>query len=341
MTSKPAAPPTARSGPARRGRRRGVRLAQLLFVLVAATAAGIAFADQLPVVVAALAEIGALRSAIAFVLVLLGLLATGQMWRANLAALGYRLPSGPAHRVFFPAQVGKYLPGAVWPYLAQLRLIRGHGIPAGATLTASAMLLALHVSTGIALGTALLAGIGAVAEQLWWSLMLVPPALALLHPKVVAWLVSRLPTGAGDTAGATSTAGASGTTGTAATVLGWLDMGRPAGWMLLGWLGYGAAAFVALTPFTSGSELLTVGVAATGAFAVGWVVGLVSIVSPAGIGAREATFALLLAPLVGAGPAVTVALLLRLCHLAADVALAACFGVGGTRGARRAYPGRC
>jgi glycosyltransferase 2 family protein len=310
MTATPAAPPTARPGPARRG----PWLARLLFVLVAAAAAGVAFADHLPVVVAALAEIGALRTAIAFVLVLLGLLATAQMWRANLAALGYRLPIGPACRVFFPAQVGKYLPGAVWPYLAQLRLIRRHAVPAPATLTASAMFLALHVSTGIALGAALLAGIGAVtrpAGQVWWSLMLAPPALALLHPKVVAWIVGRLPG-----------------TGATAPALGWLDMGRPAGWMLLAWLGYGAAAFIVLTPFASGSELPAVGVAATGAFAVGWVVGLVTIVAPAGVGAREATFALLLAPLVGAGPAVAVALLLRLCHLAADVALAVCFGIG-------------
>lgn len=308
MTSTPAAPPTGR--PAHRGRGRGAWLAQLLFVLVAAVAAGTAFAEYLPAVAAALAEIGALRTAIACVLVVLGLLATAQMWRANLAALGYRLPTGPAHRVFFPAQVGKYLPGAVWPYLAQLRLIRGYGVPAGATLTASAMFLAMHVSTGIALGAALLAGIGAVAEQVWWSLLLAPPALALLAPKVIAWLVGRLPGG-----------------GATAPVLGWLDIARPAGWMQLGWLGYGAAAFTLLTPFASGPELPAVAMAGTGAFAVGWVVGLVTIVAPAGIGAREATFALLLAPLVGAGPAVAVALLLRLCHLAADVALAACFGV--------------
>jgi glycosyltransferase 2 family protein len=334
MNSPRAAPRTPRPA------RRGAWLSQLLFVLVAAATAGIAFADHLPVVVAALAEIGALRTAIACVLVLLGLLATAQMWRANLAALGHRLPAGPVHRVFFPAQVGKYLPGAVWPYLAQLRLMRGHGVPARATLTASAMFLAMHVSTGIALGAALLAGIGAVTEQVWWSLLLVAPALTLLQPRVAGWIAGRLPgSGASAAEPGSGASAAEPGSGAIAPALGWLDMARPAGWMLLGWLGYGTAAFAVLTPFASGTRLLPVGAAGMGAFAVGWVVGLVTIVAPAGIGAREATFALLLAPLVGAAPAVAVALLLRLCHLAADVALAVCFGIADLRQWRRIETG--
>lgn len=311
MTSTPA-------GPAARP---NAYLPQLAFVIAAAVAAWVAFADHLPLVVTALARIGLPRTATAIVLVVLGLLATARMWRANLAALGHRLPAATTYRVFFPAQVGKYLPGAVWPYLAQLRLIRTYGVPARATLTASTMFLAMHVSTGIALGAALLAGIGAITAQLWWLLLLAPPALALLQPRVIVWIAGRLPA-RGETA---------------APSLGWPGLARPAGWMLVGWLCYGAAGFVTLTPFVGGRELPAAAVAATGAFAVGWVVGLVTIVAPAGIGAREATFALLLTPLVGAAPAVAVALLLRLCHLAADLTLAAWFGIGV---ARKPAPGR-
>jgi glycosyltransferase 2 family protein len=300
-----------------RAARRWAGLPQLLFVLVAAGAAGFGFADHLPAVLTGFADIGAVRSVIAAVLVWLGLLATAQLWRANLGALGHPLPTRHTHRVFFPAQVGKYLPGAVWPYVAQLRLIRQYGIPAGATLTASAMFLAVHVSTGIAFGIVLLAGVGAVAEQVWWSLLLLPPALTLLHPRVVTWIVGKLP---------------SRLRSAEPVELRWVDLARPAGWMLLGWVAYGAAAFVVLTPFARSP--FTVAVTAVGAFSVAWVVGPVAIIAPAGVGAREATFALLLAPFVGAVPAVAAALLLRLCHLVADVALAIWFGLLRTNAPR-------
>ena len=39
---------------------------------------------------------------------------------------------GPAARLFFVTQLGKYLPGAVWPVLAQMRIGREHGDPAAA-----------------------------------------------------------------------------------------------------------------------------------------------------------------------------------------------------------------
>lgn len=314
MTSTRAGRPATRSA---KGLTRG--LPQLVFVLVAAGAAAVGFADHLPAVLAGFGDIGPVRTVIATVLVWLGLLATAQLWRANLRALGHPLRTRHTHRVFFPAQVGKYLPGAVWPYLAQLRLIRQHGVPAGATLTASAMFLAVHVSTGIAVGIALLAGVGAVAEQVWWSLLLLPPALALLHPRVITWIVGKLPGRAQQTEPPEQAE---------PVRLRWSDLARPVGWMLLGWTGYGAAAFTVLAPFTG--DLATLAVTGTGAFAVAWAVGLVTIIAPAGVGAREATFALLVAPLVGAVPAVAAALLLRLCHLVADVALAAWFGLNGS-----------
>ena len=46
-----------------------------------------------------------------------GLGATGLAWRAILAGLGSPLPVSAVPPVFFVAQVGKYLPGAIWPYL--------------------------------------------------------------------------------------------------------------------------------------------------------------------------------------------------------------------------------
>ena len=37
------------------------------------------------------------------------------IWRGTLAVLGNRLPIRPGARLFFVTQLGKYLPGAVWP----------------------------------------------------------------------------------------------------------------------------------------------------------------------------------------------------------------------------------
>ena len=56
--------------------------------------------------------------AAALVVVVVGIFATFWCWRAILVDLGGELPLAAGIRVFFLGQLGKYLPGSVWPALA-------------------------------------------------------------------------------------------------------------------------------------------------------------------------------------------------------------------------------
>jgi uncharacterized membrane protein YbhN (UPF0104 family) len=60
-----------------------------------------------------------------------------------------------------------------------------------------------------------------------------------------------------------------------------------------------------------------------GAFAAAYAVGVVVILAPAGLGAREGVFVLLAEPVVGIPAAAALALLARLVHTVADLLLAA------------------
>ena len=50
-------------------------------------------------------------------------------WRAGLRVLGSGLRVPQAWRIFFIGQLGKYVPGSVWPVLAQIELSASEGVP--------------------------------------------------------------------------------------------------------------------------------------------------------------------------------------------------------------------
>ena len=75
------------------------------------------------------------------------------LWRGTLArarVAGWR--GAPAARLFFVAQLGKYLPGSVWPVVAQMRMGRELGIPRQRTALAFLLTLGLSVLVGMLVG---------------------------------------------------------------------------------------------------------------------------------------------------------------------------------------------
>ncbi|MCG8917590.1 lysylphosphatidylglycerol synthase domain-containing protein [Actinokineospora sp. PR83] len=284
------------------------------FVLLAVGVAGWALRDDLPALGAAIGTIGWWRAAGAFALVVLGLLATAQVWRRCLDALGHPVGWAAARAIFFPAQVGKYLPGAVWPLLAQARFARRYGVPAHSALLAGAVFLAVHVVTSVVVSAGLLFADRGLLSGYGWAGLAAVLVLPLLHPRVVTAVVRRLGGDAGLPA------------------LTWSALLRPMGWMVPAWLAYGAAGLVAAAPFTGATARL--GGLATSGFALSWLVGLVVVFAPAGLGAREAVLVLVLGPVLGVVAATAVGLLLRACHTVADMGLALVHGVsGGSRSA--------
>lgn len=281
----------------------------LAFVLIAVAIAGYAIRDQFDDVRVAIWSIQWWRPVCSLALVVAGLLCTAQVWRGCLAALGRRLPTSTTNQIFFPAQVGKYLPGSVWPFLAQVHLARRCGVPGGLALLSGAVFLTLHLATAVMAAATLLLTQPTVVGRLGWTAVLAPLSLLLLHPKAVNTLARRI----GRRSGITP------------PQLTWSHLAVPAAWMVPAWLGYGVAGYLVAEPFTGSSA--KVAVLCVGGFAAGWLVGLLVFVAPAGVGAREAMLVLALAPVTGLVAATIVSVILRLCHTVADVGLALGYGL--------------
>lgn len=255
--------------------------------------------------------------------VLIGLYCTMLSWRALLADLGSPLPLRAAVRIFFLSQLGKYIPGSVWPVLAQMELGRDYGVPRKRSATAGLVTLLLSVIAGAIVAAACVPFIGAVPWYAWLILAVIPVGGIVLHPPIFSALVNRALrlmkreplehalTRAGEL--------------------------RSLAWAVAAWLAFGVQAW-AIARDLGGTRggLLPV---AIGGFALAWTAGFLFVVAPAGGGVREAVLAVVfLRYLPGGGPAaLALALISRLLMSLGDVVWAGT-AVAMSRGRRTAAP---
>lgn len=254
------------------------------------------------------AVLGAFLSAAA------GLGASGLAWRSLLRGVGAPLALPGAVRVFFTGQIGKYIPGAVWAYVAHAKLGREHGVPASSTTAASVLFVTAHTATGaVVAGLVLPFASGAVFHRFGWVALLAPLLLACLHPRLVLPVLRWLHRVLGR--------------GSAPERVCGLAIMRALGWLAVTWIGYGLSMLLLLAPVTrSDTEGLLAPMAlapiALGGFALAWTVGFLAagilVITPAGIGVREVVLLMVLAPVVSGGAAAAVVLLSRVVHTLAD-----------------------
>lgn len=231
-------------------------------------------------------------------------------WRALLAGLGARLPLRAAVRIFFVGQLGKYIPGSVWPVLAQMELSSDYGVGRAESASASLVVLALAVPCGGVVAAMTLPFVSASAlTHYGWVLAAVPVFLVLLHPAVLFRLL-----------------------GVAARVLhrpapprrlGTRHVAEAAGWLVGGFVCYGLAVWLVardLHPSVGDGRMLALSI---GGYALAWTAGFLVIVVPAGAGVREAVLVLALSPALAAGPATLLAVVARLLATIADLVWAA------------------
>ena len=255
--------------------------------------------DRLDEVASALRATSAWSVVGAVVLVLLGLMATGLLWLRLMASLGASMPLREGVATFFVGQLGKYIPGSVWSIGAQAQMAARRSVPSRVTVAAGLLFLGYHVATAVLVGTAtvLLGGLSSPWPTWLSALLLIGSVLGLL-PAVVRRLGRRV-------AGRTPTIDLGGTA--VALVL-----------MAVAWAAY-SGALVLLTTGSPWHDVAALG----GAFALAYAVGVVIVVAPAGVGAREGLFVLLLTPMLGVADAAALALLARVVHTIADGVMAA------------------
>jgi uncharacterized membrane protein YbhN (UPF0104 family) len=223
-------------------------------------------------------------------------------WRRALSLLGHERDHRRTIAWYFTGEMGKYVPGGVWPVVGRGELARRDGVPASRA----------YPSVGLSLAALYLAGLGVAAVLVPLDLagqsespaalallLLLPAGLAALHPAVlgrVRDLVVRL-------------------TGKGADVplppwratVGLVLLYAPA-WLLI-W----AATWCTARALLPDPPVLRIGIATT----LSWTAGFAAVPVPAGAGIREAVF--LAASGLSGGIGATVAVMSRLAFLLADV----------------------
>lgn len=275
----------------------GRRWTALRWVFVVAVVAGIwwSWRSSGGEVARALEDVSVWRVVAGGVLVVCGLLLTGLVWVQALGSVSTAPRPRDALPPFFVAQLGKYIPGSVWSFTAQGVLGAAQGLPARVPATAALLFLGVHVASGLLL-------VGVLG---WWTEL---PRL-LVAASLLAGVVGLAPAGYRFLGSRLS-----------GRTCRWTVSRSAAGGLLMVpvWTCY-ALALTVLVPAPDAALALGLGCS----FALAFAIGVAVPIAPAGLGARDGVLALLVAPLVGTGPATAIVLLGRLVHTVADLALGA------------------
>lgn len=222
-----------------------------------------------------------------------------ESWRRMLSALGHAVPFRTAARIWTVASLGKYVPGKVWAIAGAVALARDAGVPAGPAVTAALTLQGLALASGAVVIAATLPSapdIAAAAGSLRIAMVIALVALGgmalLAWPSAVDWINRRLPQQFARLEPLP----------VPALVLGFLVNA-------LAWLGYGFALSLLARGVLSGVVLS--GLGATAVFTASYLVGLVALFAPGGVGPREGVLVLLLTPGTGARVALALAIASR------------------------------
>lgn len=230
-------------------------------------------------------------------------------WRTILGGLGGPLPYRTAAPIWFLSNIVRYIPGNIWQFLGMAELAHEEGVPRLITLTS----IVLHQVISTAVGVVLAACYFALFDDGAWLrylrplLLLAPLGLLLLQPRlldaVLNWLLRR--------------------------------MGRPPVrislswrqiWLLIGrycivWIMMGlsfAALVRGLAPLAGPAAFYLMA-----SWAAAYVIGYLTLLTPAGLGVREGALALLLTPILPAGVAAVIAIVARLWMVAGEALAAA------------------
>lgn len=239
--------------------------------------------------------------ALAAVVAVVAVALVGDRWHATLEALGSPSRRGRSLRWFFTGQIGKYAPGGVWHVVGQGELARRGGVPRR-TAYASVMICTVILVGAAALTVAVGAAIPQQADTPWWAVGLGAGIVAALFVPPLRRRILRA-------------AGVADSTALPAATLARLVVGSVPAWLTIGV----ASALVseALRQDVPFGRVVLAAIAS-------WLVGIVTLPAPGGIGVREAVFA---AGLTGgtsgvsSAAAALVALMARLVFVVADVAL--------------------
>lgn len=227
-------------------------------------------------------------------------------WSRTLAGVGASLPASAAMPVFFIGQLGKYLPGTVWTFLAQMELGHAAKVRRERTAAAGVLVLLIGLSTALLLGVLAIPALIDGGRAYLLVLFLLGPLGVLLRPSRLDWLIAavlrRLRRPPLD------------------HPLSHRTLAEVAVLTTINNLLLGLAIWCLALQYGDGVGLLPL---AIGGYSLAAAVGLLAVPLPAGAGAREAVLVLVLAPAVDDGAALLIAIVSRVLLILTDLAGAA------------------
>jgi hypothetical protein len=241
------------------------------------------------------------------------------LWQGLVQIMGARLGFVSAARIWFLSALVRYIPGNIWQPLSMTLYCQRWGIPAEATITS---LLLYQVVTLLAVAPiaavyflltgnwGLLSALLAGATPWLVTLALLPVIVFVARP---GWLLDVINWGL-------HKAGRSKLAATLSTGQLVRSMGVGVGTWLL-WGATFATLLYALQPFAI-ADLVRLTPHLVAVYAVGYAIGLLSLITPSGIGVREGALYLLLTPLLDGGLVTVVALAMRVWAMLGEAVLA-------------------
>ena len=302
------------------------RRARLASTAVGAVLALVAVAFVVRALVRDRAEIGdALDGAapgwlaVAVGLAAVGMVAIAVPWRRAIRLLGDDLPMAQVIPRYFVGEIGKYVPGGVWPIVGRGELARRWGVRRVAAygsvlLSLLALYLAAMFVVVAGLPTLLRGGDGTGPVAV---LALLPLGLVALHPRVLhagIGLVERFARRPLDL-----------------PIPSWRASAALVVRYVPAWLAIGGATWAVARSLDPTVGVAEIGTAAT----LSWLVGFVLVPVPGGVGVREAAF-VAAAGSLDPGIAAAVAVAARVIFVVVDV----CGALTGAAAIRTAQPAR-
>ncbi len=290
------------------GRSAAVRLLRIVAGPVALVACAIGVAANWSDIADAVPTVGWIRFAGSVLLGLVGLVFGAIGWRTLLVGIGGPAPALDSVAVFGVSQLGKYIPGSVWPLVAQVSFARRSGRSRSAVVLAFTMQIVVSVIAAATTAAITLPLHDASAlRSRWWLLLAVPVLFLCVRPPVLRRAI-----------------------GLVERVLGRpIDASIPStrcilaaiGWYMAGFAMYGLHLDVLAGPFAhQGPSLL---IQCVGTFALAWVCGFLVILAPAGIGVREVVMAVSLASFMATSSATGLTVISRASLTLADLVFGA------------------
>jgi glycosyltransferase 2 family protein len=274
------------------------------FIVATVGLGAYAIASEWSYVRSGLAQLGFWSVAAALICVLIALLALMQIYRVLLAALGSSLSARHAAQILFVGQLGKYLPGSVWPVLAQMELGSAYRVPRTRSASASVLTMLMSLLSGILVGLVILP-FKAGATPYWWVFLFAPVILVCLYPPILNRLLDRLLRLAKRQPLEEPLTGR--------------VIALAMAWGVVGWILYGLQIWLLASRLGASGSTASLLALAIGGFAFAWCAGFLVVIAPAGAGVREVVLIALLTPTLSLAKATAVALVSRVLMTVGDL----------------------